>query len=185
MITDVEWSVVNAPSGSTSEMTPADGLEPVLLLGLVGRYLLPATFELDGACRAESELDVRARPEEDIHIQLVWQTPRGPMKPTAVWEPAPISMCTTESRRGGDDPVLDCNATNPNPDRGRRGGGEDAPRLDQNDADDAGPENMSHDNPDEDRYGVGVHCDAARIHWPAAGVNPIDELWDRAPRCDC
>ncbi len=115
MITDVECSVVNAPSGSTSEMTPADALEPALLLGLVGRYLLPATFELDGACRAESELDVRARPEEDIHIQLVWQTPRGPMKPTAVWEPAPISMCTTESRRGQGRPSLRLQCDKPEP----------------------------------------------------------------------
>jgi len=156
------WTVLRRPDDSTARIAPHEGAaQATFFLDLAGEYV----FELevtdnfgatsDPACRVV----VEAIPDEDIHIQLVWDTPADPdqtdrgfgagsdvdlhlLYPLGDWFCAPEDTCYA----------------NPNPDWGAPFDRSDDPSLDINNTDGAGPENINLDRPENNRvYRVGVH----------------------------
>lgn len=166
-----QWSVTQRPDGSTARLNPDDrGQEAALLIDLAGDYTLELVVtDAQGQQCGPSRLFVEAVPDEDIHVQLVWDTPADPdqtdrgfgagadvdlhlLHPLGSWFCAP----------------RDCYYANPDPDWGAPFDGSDDPSLDIDDTDGAGPEIINLDNPvDNPVYGVGVHYFNDHGHGPS------------------
>ncbi len=154
-----QWSILSRPEGSTAQFEPSDtAANPTFFLDLAGEYVFELQVTDDrGMPSCEPALTVvQVTPDEAIHVQLVWHTPRD----------------QDETDRNGSDLDLhflhpmgfwfdlpfDCYFRNGNPDWGRMGNGRDDPSLDIDDVDGAGPENINLDDPEDGYvYRVGIH----------------------------
>ncbi len=157
-----KWQVVQRPNDSTAQIAPHEGAaEATFFLDLAGQYIfeLEVTDNYGQSSRPNCPVVVQAIPDEDIHIQLVWDTPADPdqtdkgfgagsdvdlhlLHPLGDWNCAP----------------RDVYYANPNPDWGSQFDPSDDPSLDIDDTDGAGPENINLNHPENNRvYRVGVH----------------------------
>jgi hypothetical protein len=155
-----EWSLIQKPEDSTAELSPTrSGPTPRLKLDLAGTY----TVELkvfDGAgqssCGDRSTIQIRAIPEDDIHVQLTWRTPKDPDQTNECG--ADVDLHYRHERGEWRDSKWDVFYQNQNPDWGIQGEPSDDPRLDIDDIDGAGPENIVHNPGNRDQsFEVGVH----------------------------
>ena len=76
-----EWSVVNRPSGSNSQVSPsATSAEPNFWVDVAGVFEIELTvFDEIGMQSCESSsIIINSLPSEDIHVQLVWNSPNVP-----------------------------------------------------------------------------------------------------------
>ena len=162
VISAYKWEVIERPDDSTARVLPHEGApQATFFLDLAGLYVfeLEVTDNYGSASNPNCRVVVEAIPDEDIHIQLVWDTPADPdqtdkgfgagsdvdlhlLHPLGDWFCAP----------------RDVYYANPNPDWGVPFDQSDDPSLDIDDTDGAGPENINLNHPENNRvYRVGAH----------------------------
>lgn len=158
-ITNVEWSLVRRPSDSGTRLAPSNRVPtPMLFLDLAGEYTIELhVWDASGTRSCEpARLDLIVIPDEDLHVQLVWDTPNDPDQFDGSGSDVDLHLL----REGGlwNESPWDCSWLNVSPDWGVRGALWDDPSLDRDDTDGWGPENINLNNPEEgQRYHVGVH----------------------------
>ena len=165
------WTVVKRPGGSTAQpaerlpnradptlATPDDPRTPEasFFVDLAGDFVLELATDADEGA-PPMRLLLRAVPDSDIHVQLVWDTPGDADQTDGEGSDVDLHLLHP---RGHDwaEPPLDCHYANANPDWGPPGEPGN-PSLDIDDVNGAGPENINLDAPEEvegSRYCVGV-----------------------------
>ncbi|MEE2756244.1 MAG: choice-of-anchor D domain-containing protein [Myxococcota bacterium] len=179
-----EWTVIQRPTGSTAapvesftdpvrpqEGGPSDdSATPTaeFFVDIAGEYLIELTVTdrlgamapSDPCPQPGSRVRIVAEPLADIHVQLLWTTPRdsddddmGADVDLHLGHPA---------RMGWFDALYDCYYVNPRPDWGIPNQFADDPSLDIDDIGGGGPENINLDNPESTQrlggpYDVGAH----------------------------
>jgi len=166
-IVGYEWSVVQ-PSGSVSVFAPsATVVNPTFETNIVGDYIFRLSVT-DGAgvvsC-SPAELTVTVVPEDAIHVELLWRTPGdadesdsgGDQVSFSAGSDVDLHFLHPRSFGIYFSPDYDCYWDNIRPEWGGPGGADD-PRLDRDDTDGGGPENLNVEAPESGiRYQVGVH----------------------------
>ena len=191
---DYQWVVVERPDGSTAvpverfsdPLRPAEGgpedqtstPNAVFFVDLAGTYVLELIVtDSDGASseqcpQAVARMVINSNPDEDIHLQLVWDTPGdddqtdldGSDVDLHFQHPSGIDWF----RDGGQ---YDCYFGNPTPDWGQIGFSDDNPSLDIDDTNGAGPENINLDSPENTQTLGGPYRVA--VHYYRASVGPF------------
>lgn len=181
------WTVVQRPDGSVSQPVesfaeptrPADGGEDddpgtpraLFFIDLAGDYVIELqTVDALGQPSCDppvARVTVRAVPEQDLHIQLVWSTPDDPDETDTVGTDADLHF---RHERAGDKwgslaNGWDCYFRNTNPDWGVIGEVVDNPSLDIDDTNGAGPENINLSEPE-----LGVGYDIGVIYFRASST---------------
>jgi acyl carrier protein len=151
------WALIDRPEDSTARLSDASAPSPTLFLDLAGTYKVELTaYDDEGtrSCGQRAIVTIKAIPDEDVHIQLVWDTPGDSdqtdndgtdldlhyKQPGANWNEAPgdIFWENKTADWGPDGPPAN-------------------PSLDIDDTDGAGPENINQDKPvDDTEYQIGV-----------------------------
>jgi hypothetical protein len=169
---EYEWVITSRPEGSTSQPResffdpgqPAnDGPEDdrstpnsVFFVDLAGTYTAELRVRdnlgLDSiACENPAVVTIVARPEEAIHVQLVWRTPLDEDETDREGTDLDLHLLHPNAANWGDSEVVepyDCYYLNPTPDWGQLENSEDDPSLDIDDINGAGPENANLNNPE-------------------------------------
>ncbi len=164
-----EWAIMEQPEDSTTRFTPNNNAEnPTLFLDLAGRYVLELrVFDADGSESCEpAEITILATPDEDIHIQLVWDTDRTDvdlhfLHPSGTWGRTPY----------------DCYFGNRTANWGVTGTANDDPSLDIDDTNGFGPENINLNNPEDLSYSVAAHYYSDHGNGPS---NTTVRIWLQA-----
>ncbi|MBV70527.1 MAG: hypothetical protein CMH52_04180 [Myxococcales bacterium] len=191
-----EWVVVERPDGSTSvpverltnparpaEGGPADQTSTpgaVFFVDLAGTYVIELRVTDSGGVTApsstcpqgEARMTIVANPDEDIHLQLVWDTP-GDADQTDL-DGSDVDLHFLHPRGADwfrDGGSFDCYFGNPTPDWGQIGRPEDNPSLDIDDTNGAGPENINLDSPENTQTLGGPYRVA--VHYYRASVGPF------------
>ena len=154
------WSVAEAPAGSTSEFIPDDTSETTFFVDLAGRYVLNLEVIDDRGCVSDpAPVTLVSRPDEDIHVQLVWSTPSDPDESdTGFGAGSDLDIHLLHPNGCWEDSSWDCHFRAREPNWGNSARSDDDPSLDIDDTDGAGPENINLDNPESGTsYTVGVH----------------------------
>jgi hypothetical protein len=130
-------------------------MNPSVFIDIAGSYRFELrVYDGDVESCAPATVFVRATADEDVHIQLVWETPSDTdpsdtfgtdfdlhyKRSTGVWNMAPGDIYWQNKTSDWGNP-----------------GPEDDPSLDIDDTDGAGPENINHNNPTNDTYSIGAH----------------------------
>ena len=165
IVAGYEWTVLERPEDSTARLLPHAGAPEVsFFVDLAGLYVfeLEVTNRWGWAGNPNCHVVVEACCGQNIHVQLVWDTPGDPDQ-TDVGFRAGADVDLHFLRRPGDwfcSPE-DTFHGNMNPDWGLVGDASDDPSLDIDDADGAGPENANLDDPSDGQdYRIGVHYSA-------------------------
>ena len=168
-----EWSLIQKPEGSTTRLTPSNTAEnPELYLDLQGTYKVELkVFDNQGqaSCGDRAVVTIKAIPQDDIHVQLIWDTPADPDETNRCG--ADLDLHYLHPNGQWKHPKWDIYYKNKTSDWGQPGS-EDDPRLDIDDTDGAGPENVNHSSPESGiNYRVGVYY--FRAEAPDAGFGRI------------
>ena len=158
-IASYQWTIVQRPVNSTAVLTPAnDVASPQLFLDLAGTYVLELQVTDDDNavnCGTQALVRITAVPDEDIHVQLVWDTPADSnqsdangtdldlhfLHPNGEWNNAPWDIYWLN-------PTADWGVSGP----------DDDPSLDIDDTDGAGPENINMNQPQAGlSYAIGAY----------------------------
>lgn len=180
-----EWTVVSRPDGSTAvpverfsdPLRPADGGDPddastpiaQFFVDLAGEYIieLQVVDNLDVAAPSDvcqqppARVRILAEPDEDIHVQLVWDTPGDADQTDVDGSDVDLWLLHPQALNWNDLPRR-CYYGNPSPDWGVLGQIDDNPSLDIDDTNGAGPENINLNNPENTQalgapYRVALH----------------------------
>jgi hypothetical protein len=156
------WTVTARPPGSTSSLQNAQSATPTFFVDLATTPTSPYRFQVtatdtwgeDGSCTVEAF----AVPRDALHVQLVWDkdvtdVDLHVLNPTGAAGPWGSS--------GYFNLTNDCYYLNRSPEWGVSGNTQDNPRLDIDDVNGFGPENINISRPATGTYRVGVHyfCD--------------------------
>ena len=179
-----QWTIAEAPDGSTAvpverflnPQRPADGgrdddlTTPTafFFVDLAGEYFIDLTVvdALDLSAPSEfceqpdARVHIIAEPDQDIHVQTVWHTPRDRDETDAEGSDVDMHLLHPNGQSWAVAP-LDCYYANTQPDWGPRGPAGN-PSLDIDDTNGAGPENINLDEPEDtgalgNPYRVGIH----------------------------
>lgn len=172
-----EWSLIAKPTDSAaSYVNPASSMEQEIFLDLAGTYVLELqVWDNEGvqSCNT-ARVTVHAVADEDIHLQLVWDTPNDPNQNDSAGSDVDLHLLHPNAGNVWNDNPWDCFWQNLIPDWGTprpagvdsfdcerdatRPGCQDDPSLDIDDVDGWGPENINLNNPEVNKtYQVGVH----------------------------
>lgn len=187
-VTKYNWMILEAPEGNTEKLvpTPSDP-QPVFAANLVGVYKFGLDVWDDSNTKSgqpdcpTAEFTVVVQPDQAIHVELTWQTP-GDEDETDVGEGAgsdldlhfthPNATGPDLDADGAPDPWFDedwdCFWHNPEPNWGTftPGAGDD-PKLDRDDVDGGGPENLNLEAPEDGAiYKIAAH------YWDDHGFGP-------------
>jgi hypothetical protein len=166
-ITRWEWSVVQ-PSGSASVFFPGTNRQDVTFeANIVGEYIfrLKVWDALGTESCSQAEYTVVVTSDEAIRVELLWNTPgdanQSDTGMTAFGESAgtdvDLHFLHPNARNAWFDDIYDCSWVNKTPNWGGAGAA-DNPRLDRDDTDGAGPENLNLSQPEfGSTYRVGAH----------------------------
>jgi len=157
-----KWQVVQRPEDSTAQIAPHEGApEATFFLDLAGEYRfeLEVTDNYGQSSHPACQVVVEAIPDEDIHIQLVWDTPADPdQTDTGFGAGSDVDLHLLHPLGDWFCAPRDSYYANPNPDWAVPFDPSDDPSLDIDDTDGAGPENINLNHPENNRvYRVGVH----------------------------
>ncbi len=185
-----EWTIISRPQGSTAvpveqfhnPLRPADGGPPdsvetptaQFFVDLTGEYIielrvvdnLDAVAPSDVCEQAPAQIRILAEPDEDIHVQMVWDTPgddTSPVNPQTDADGSDVDLWFLHpNAQSWSDISRRCYYGNPSPDWGVLGQVDDNPSLDIDDVNGAGPENINLNNPENTQalgsaYRVGAH----------------------------
>ncbi len=155
------WALISRPMDSAAVLSANDGVLTDLWLDIVGTYTVELTaFAADGRVSTPAIMILHATADQDVHIQLVWDTPNDPFQQDSSGSDVDVHLL----HQGGvwNEGPWDCFWQNMEPDWGvqRAGtnGWNDDPSLDIDDVDGWGPENINYDNPTSGKtFEVGVH----------------------------
>ncbi len=151
-----EWSIVGRPADSSARIE-GGGEETSLFLDLSGDYVVELdVIDSRGTRSCEpARMALTSIPDEDIHVQLVWDTPSDSNQLDGSGSDVDLHLLHPNGR--WDSSPWDCHWKNQEPDWGRIGRPEDNPSLDIDDVTGRGPENINYNNPTRDlNYSVGV-----------------------------
>lgn len=157
-----EWSIIDRPADSTARLTPNSNVEqPELFLDLAGTYKVElVVYDDKGAasCGEQAIVEIRAVPNEDIHIQLVWDTPSDTDQTDTTGADLDLHYLNKKHAKAWNEAPWDIFWHNKTADWGEENRKADDPSLDIDDTDGAGPENVNHDEPVTGQsYAVGVY----------------------------
>ncbi len=182
-----EWVITDRPVGSVSAVgesflnpaDPAGGISPdnpstpiaVFWVDLAGTY----TAELrvrdnlglsSQDCETSATVTIIAKPDEAIHIQLVWSTPNDPDETDREGTDVDLHLLHPLADNWFTEPY-DCYFGNPNPDWGTLEDPSDDPIIDIDDISGGGPENANLATPESTEvlggpYRVGIHYYSSR-----------------------
>ena len=162
-----EWSVVQ-PGGSVSTFSPSPYVEkPMFEANIVGEYIfrLNVTDSVGTKSCSPAEYTVVVTSSDAIHVELLWRTPGdinesdtgGDQIYFSVGSDVDLHFLHPKAYGAYFDRAYDCYWNNPKPEWGVFSP-QDNPRLDRDDTDGAGPENLNVEKPEQNvRYQVGVH----------------------------
>jgi hypothetical protein len=159
-ITEYIWTVAEAPAGSTTTFVPDNDTETAFFVDLAGRYSLNLEVVDDRGCVSDpAQVTLVARPDEDIHVQLVWSTPADPDESDIGFGAgSDLDLHVLHPNGCWEDSTWDCHFRTREPNWGNPSRSDDDPSLDIDDTDGSGPENINLDNPESGTaYRVGVH----------------------------
>ena len=164
-----EWNIVQLPTNSTARMTPSANVEePSMFLDLAGQYVIELkVYDNEGteSCGDQALITIIATPDEDIHIQLVWDTPGDADQTDAFGTDLDLHFLHPNGQ--WNNAPWDIYWLNPTADWGEPGPHDD-PSLDIDDTDGAGPENVNMNDPEAGlTYAVGVYYYAANGYGPS------------------
>ena len=188
-IVSASWSMLSAPSGSAAAPpAPGSGFTVTFTPDIVGEYRMELTVWDDDGNQGTCEFSVLATPGEGLRVELVWNPPESPMDHSDVdlhllHQNGPAWFHET----------YDCYYTNCDSAYGYNLDWDvpndlsDNPRLDLDDTDGFGPENINIDDPVPGHsYRVGVHYyddhggGVARVHVKIycgmISLNPVYEV---------
>ncbi len=141
-----EWTLVSQPDGSQEDLTNLVSDSTALFTDVAGLYVVELVVTNDlGTISAPERCEIDAIPEDELHVELSWDTPAADLD--------------LHLARGGADifePGDDANFCNSSPNWGDAGTDDD-PRLDLDDQGGFGPENINILAPADDEYTVRVH----------------------------
>ncbi len=150
-----EWTILSQPNGSTQRLTPDNSVEdPRLFLDLAGVYEVELkVYDDEGAasCGEPAIITIIAEPDDDVHVQLVWDTPSDPDQTDEHGTDLDLHYVHPNGR--WNNPPWDIFWRNTTADWGDSGSG---PSLDIDDTNGAGPENINHSGLDNLTYRTGV-----------------------------
>ncbi len=155
------WALISRPMDSAAILSANDGVITDIWLDIVGTYVVELTaLAADGRTSTPAIMTLHATADQDVHIQLVWDTPNDPFQQDSSGSDVDIHLLHPSGR--WNEVPWDCFWQNMEPDWGvqRNGitGRDDDPSLDIDDVDGWGPENINYDNPENGRvFEVGVH----------------------------
>lgn len=172
-ITKWEWTA-EQPTGSVSQFFPNNSVKsPTFEANVVGLYTFKLTVwdAYDNKSCNVASMQIAVTSDEALRIELLWDTP-GDVDQSNTgmeWDGSVGSDVDLHFVRSGEeyfDMFYDCFWKNTNPDWGVFNSVRDNPRLDRDDTDGAGPENLNMTAPEAVTYRVGVH------YWSAWGFGP-------------
>ncbi len=182
------WTVVQRPEGSVSQPVesfadprrPADGGEDddtgtpraLFFVDLTGEYVIElqvvdALGQPSCEPNAVARVTIRAVPQKDLHIQLVWSTPDDPDETDTTGTDVDLHLAheRADGLWAGPAGEWDCYFRNTNPDWGVIGEVTDNPTLDIDDTNGAGPENINLAEPE-----IGVSYEVGAIYFRATST---------------
>jgi hypothetical protein len=138
----------DCPDGSTCTLQASAGTTSELYMDIAGEYEvhLQVTNEI-GVKSAPARCVIDAVPQDQIHVELLWDTPRADLD-------LHMSNATDVALFDSPDDVAYCN---PHPEWGDSSTTLDDPRLDIDDLSGNGPENINVEEPYTGEYPVRVH----------------------------
>jgi len=160
-ISGYEWTIIDRPQDSTARFVPNRNVAaPQLFLDLAGRYVIELrVFDAQNtpSC-VTSTITILATPNEDVHIQLVWDTPGdSDQTDSGLNRGTDVDLHFLHPRGSWNNSPWDCYWLNVEPNWGSPGSSGDDPSLDIDDTDGSGPENINLNNPEDTTYRVGVY----------------------------
>jgi hypothetical protein len=132
--------------------------EPRLFLDIAGTYEIELkVYDEEGAasCGDPAIVTINAVPDDEVHVQLVWDTPADPDQTDSIGTDLDLHYLHPQGL--WDQEPWDVFWRNPNPDWGVSGDTTDDPSLDIDDTDGAGPENVNHSGLESLIYQTGVY----------------------------
>lgn len=162
-----EWTIVSQPIDSVTRLSSTSVENPELFLDLAGEYVIELKVYDDkgtASCGDQSLIRIIATPNEDISVQLSWETPADPDDTDATGTDLDLHYLHPVGR--WNTPSHDIFYNNPTADWGATGAADD-PSLDKDDVDGAGPETINHHNPEASTYSIGVFYFAERSFGPS------------------
>lgn len=126
-------------------------------------FKLEVTDSLGVDSCSSAEVKVFVTSDEAIHVELLWHTPNDPNELNdnrPDFTGADLDLHFLHPNANGEyySRPYDCYWSNKNPEWGFAGSPDDNPRLDRDDTNGAGPENLNMRTPEANaRYQVGVH----------------------------
>jgi hypothetical protein len=155
------WGVISRPDGSGARFENASAAESSIFIDIAGAYELELNLFDNGgapACRPARVL-VFAEPDQDLHLQLVWDSPGVPDQTRE------CAGCGTDMDLHFLNLALGCWTRSPadlhwrnrSPDWGRPGDTTDNCSLDRDDVSSIGPENINCDEVAAGTYRLGVN----------------------------
>lgn len=154
-----EWSVLSRPPGSTQRLLPSAGsVSPRIFLDLAGSYefeLVVYDDEGNRSCGERAVVTVNAFGSEDVHVQLVWDTPQDPDQTDNFG--TDLDLHYLHANGQWNQAPWDIFSRNPTANWGVLNDVADDPALDIDDTDGAGPENINHSGLENLDYHVGVY----------------------------
>lgn len=156
------WTVEQRPPGSTAQIQNANSRDATFFVDLATTPQTPYVFRVtatdtwgqSGSC----EYTAFATPRDALHVQLVWDKDQTDVDLHVL---NPIGAASPTSSSGWFSLTNDCYYLNRSPDWGVAGNTQDNPRLDIDDVNGFGPENINISRPQSGTYLIGVHyfCD--------------------------
>lgn len=155
-----EWSIVDRPTDSTNDFESTSGANASLWMQTAGTYVVELNvwngLGVQSCEPARLQLDVI--PDEDIHLQLVWNTPQDNNQTDNNGSDVDLHFLHPNADGEWNFAPWDCFWRNMEPDWGEQGDRSDNPSLDIDDVNGAGPENINLNNPEVGAtYQVGVY----------------------------
>lgn len=154
-----QWTLVSKPGDSGAALSKAShAFDNALWLDLSGDYVIELHVWDSRGIRScvPARLEVKAIPDEDIHVQLVWDTPDDANQFDNLG--TDLDLHFVNPKGGWNSRPWDCFWQNIEPNWGEVKRTDDNPSLDIDDVDGWGPENINLNNPEREvLYRVGVH----------------------------
>ncbi len=158
-----EWSIIERPQDSMAQIAAPYDAETEMEVDIVGQFQIELkVYDEFGLANCDPAiLDINASPTEDIHVQLVWNTPEvdenfgGPDPDAGIGTDLDIHYVHADSTWGANDSIYWSNAS-------QNWGDHGVANLDIDALHGADPENINHSDPMlGGHYRVGVHyyCD--------------------------
>jgi hypothetical protein len=156
------WELVNGPIGTTTTADPGNLPIATAFLDLAGEFEFRFTATDPLGQSSQCTTRVNAIPSERLRVEMLWNI-------GAANDPTDVDLHMLAVGDGGWISNADCNFRNCTPGRNLEWGApgsQDNPRLDIDDTDGNGPENINIDFPQDRTYRVGVH------YWADDGFGP-------------